>query len=132
MLKGGCYCGAVRYETDGNPYDETICHCSICRRTTGAPFVAWFSVDRSRFRFVQGTPARFRSSDKAVRAFCPSCGTQLTFEHDDRKDQVDLTVCSLDEPDRVTPKDHTYIRSRLRWIKPADGLPEYAQAREHP
>jgi hypothetical protein len=24
------------------PFNETNCHCSICRRTTGAPFVAWF------------------------------------------------------------------------------------------
>ena len=36
MLQGGCFCGRVRYEVTGIPFDETICHCSICRRTTGA------------------------------------------------------------------------------------------------
>lgn len=33
MLKGGCFCGAVRYEAEGEPFHETNCHCSICRRT---------------------------------------------------------------------------------------------------
>jgi hypothetical protein len=54
MLKGGCFCGDIRYEAGGKPFYRTNCHCSICRRTTGAPFVAWFSVPRSEFRLVQG------------------------------------------------------------------------------
>jgi len=40
MLTGGCYCGYLRYDVFGQPFDETVCHCSIYRRTTGAPFVA--------------------------------------------------------------------------------------------
>src|SRR4030095_17022782 len=64
MLKGGCFCGWIRYETEATPFDETNCHCSICRRTTGAPFVAWFSVPRSQFRLVCGEPTRFRSTTK--------------------------------------------------------------------
>ena len=77
MLKGGCYCGAIRYEARGTPFNESICHCSICRRTAGAPFVAWFSVKRSDFRLVQGSPVAFQSTSKAVRKFCGACGTQL-------------------------------------------------------
>ena len=64
MLTGGCFCGAVRYEAGGTPFDETNCHCSICRRTTGAPFVTWFSVRRSDFRVIKGEPARFTSTEK--------------------------------------------------------------------
>jgi hypothetical protein len=43
-ITGGCFCGFVRSETTGTPCEESICHCSICRRTAGAPLVAWFSV----------------------------------------------------------------------------------------
>jgi len=129
MLKGGCFCGAIRYEAGGAPFDETVCHCSICRRTTGAPFVAWFSVPRSEFRFLQGTPTRFRSTDKATRTFCPRCGTQLTFERDDLLNEFDVTTCSLDEPQLVQPRDHTRTSSKLGWVRLADGLPEYREAR---
>jgi hypothetical protein len=129
MLKGGCYCGAIRYEVAGTPYHETNCHCSICRRTTGAPFVAWFSVRRAGFRLVQGTPARFRSTAKGTRSFCPHCGTQLTFERADAAGEIDVTTCSLDDPERLPPKDHVRTSSRLVWVQPGDGLPEFREGR---
>jgi hypothetical protein len=129
MLNGGCFCGHVRYEATGTPFDQTNCHCSICRRTTGAPFVAWFSVRRDEFRIVSGTPVRFRSSAHGMRTFCPRCGTQLTFESERYPDEIDVTTCSLDDPETVPPRDHTRTSSRLSWIRLADGLPEFREAR---
>lgn len=129
MLKGGCFCGWTRYEAAGTPFHETSCHCSMCRRSVGAPFVAWFSVPRSGFRLVSGEPTRFRSSAKATRSFCPRCGTSLTFEHDDFADEIDVTTCSLDDPGALPPKDHTYTSSRLSWVRLGDGLPEYPERR---
>ena len=129
MLKGGCFCGRVRYETAGAPFHETNCHCSICRRTSGAAFVTWFSVPRAQFRFVSGEPTRFRSTLKGVRSFCGHCGTPLTFQLEDL-DEIDVTTCSLDEPNRLPPKDHTRTSSRLAWIHLADGLPEFRESRK--
>ena len=129
MLKGGCSCGAIRYEASGAPFHLTNCHCSICRRTAGAPFVTWFSVPRSEFRIVQGTASRFRSTPKGTRSFCPHCGTQLTFEHADFAGEIDVTTCSLDDPLLLPPEDHTYASSKLAWVQLADGLPEYREAR---
>lgn len=131
-MKGGCYCGRVRYEAAGAPFNETNCHCSICRRTTGAPFVAWFSVARERFRFVAGRPTLFRSTPKGTRSFCPSCGTQLTFQHDDSPQEIDVTTCSLDDPQAAPPKDHTRTSSKLPWIRLADRLTEYPERRPNP
>jgi hypothetical protein len=129
MLTGGCFCGRVRYEADGAPFHETNCHCSICRRTTGAPFVAWFSVRRSAFRLASGEPTRFRSSGSATRSFCPECGTQITFEFDGA-DEIGVTTSSLDDPERVPPRDHTRTSSKLQWLRLADGLPQFRDARE--
>jgi hypothetical protein len=130
MLKGGCYCGQIRYEADGRPFDETNCHCSICRRTTGAPFVTWFSVPRSQFRLVRGEPTRFRSTAKGTRSFCPQCGTQLTFEHEDLSGEIDITTCSLDAPDKLPPRDHIHGNSKLSWVKLADRLPVHRESKE--
>jgi hypothetical protein len=129
MLHGGCFCGDVRYEADGTLFNETNCHCSICRRTTGAPFVAWFSVRRSDFRLLSGAPVRFASTEKAVRSFCPRCGTQLTFEHGDFPDEIDVTTGSLDDPEAAPPHDHIHTSSKLGWVKLADSLPLYLEAR---
>src|SRR5687768_9045046 len=104
MLRGGCFCGRIRYETTGTPFHESNCHCSICRRTTGAPFVTWFTVPRSQFQLLAGEPTRFRSSPKATRSFCAQCGTQLTFEHEDHLNEIDVTTSSLDDPVALPPK----------------------------
>lgn len=129
MLNGACYCGWVRYEAKGTPFDETNCHCSICRRTSGAPFLTWFTVPRSQFRLLSGEPTRFSSSPKATRSFCPRCGTQISFEHADLPDEIDVTTCSLDDPNLVPPRDHIHTSSKIRWIHLCDQLPEYAANR---
>jgi len=124
-LTGGCFCGQVRYETTGVPFHETSCHCAICRGTTGAASVAWFSVERSQFRFITGEPARFKSTRRGTRSFCANCGTQLTFETEDFPSEVDITVCSLDDPDSVAPKDQTWISSKVRWAVLDNRLPSF-------
>lgn len=129
LLRGGCQCGAVRYEAAGVPYHRTVCHCTICRRTSAAPMVGWFSLKAGQFRLTEGQPRHFRSTPQAVRTFCGDCGTPLTFKRDDL-DEVDISICSLDDPEAVQPEDHTWVRSQLGWVRLADGLPRHATARE--
>jgi hypothetical protein len=127
---GGCACGAVRYEAGGSPSHETICHCALCRRASGAPLVAWATFPSADLRLLQGVPATFRSSPRAVRSFCARCGTQLFFRSDGAPGEVDVTIASLDDPEGVRPRDHTFVGSRLSWIHLADGLLEHPAARE--
>jgi hypothetical protein len=124
-LKGGCFCGQARYEITGTPFHETTCHCAICRGTTGAAAVAWLSLERSQFRFTSGAPTRFKSTRRGTRTFCQQCGTQLTFETEDLPSEIDVTICSLDDPDGVRPKDETWISSKLSWVVLDDRLPRY-------
>lgn len=127
MLKGGCFCGLIRYETTGAPFHETSCHCANCRRTSGAPSVAWFTVQRAEFRFTRGSPARFKSTPDATRSFCSHCGTQLTFETTEFPTEIDVTTGSLDNPDAVPPKDQTWTRSKLSWVVLDDRLPTHEE-----
>ena len=129
MLTGRCFCGAIRYEARGAAFDETNCHCSICRRTTSAPFVTWFSLRSSDFRIIKGEPTRYNSTAKGIRSFCSRCGTQLTFEHANFPDEIDVTTGSLDDPNLAPPRDNTQTSTRLGWVA-ADGLHEYAEARQ--
>ena len=55
-------------------------------------------------------PAERRSSPQGVRTFCPACGTALIRE-EVRPRSVDVTAGSLDAPERVTPRDHTFVRA---------------------
>jgi len=128
ILAGGCFCGALRYEVTAAPFNQSNCHCSMCRRSSAAPFMAWFSAPRIGVRFTQGTLNYFRSSAAAQRGFCGNCGTQLTFE-EDGAEEIDLSLCSLDDPEQLPPLDHIHTVSQLTWIKLDDGLPQYRNRR---
>jgi hypothetical protein len=126
---GGCFCGYVRYRAGGAASQETCCHCSICRRTSGAPYVAWFTVPAASFQVVAGNPTDLRSSVHGTRTFCPRCGTPLTFRSTHAPGELDVTTCSLDDPGILPPKDHTWTRAQLPWIRLGDRLPTYPEAR---
>lgn len=128
-LLGGCMCGAVRYEASGEPFNITLCHCKDCRRASGAPALAWFSVRKDALRWTRGAPARNPSSPGVERLFCGACGTQLTWHGADSGEDIDVTIGSLDDPDALQPGDHTYFAQHVRWLHLADTLPRYATTR---
>jgi hypothetical protein len=123
-LTGGCLCGAIRYEAEGALSHETLCHCETCRRATGAPAVAWFTVPRGRFAFTQGSPTSFASSAEVLRRFCATCGTALTFESTLHPDETDVTTASLDQPNLTPPQDHSWSCSAVGWFWNLHKLPQ--------
>lgn len=127
---GGCHCGEVRYEMLGDVFNATLCHCSLCRATTGAPAVAWCSVEGTNFRFMRGLPRSYRSTPHGTRTFCATCGTQLTFR-EDGDTGIDITTASLDAAceDAVAPRDQTYAGSELPWMDRLHTLPRFGTTR---
>jgi hypothetical protein len=115
VLKGQCLCGAIKYETSADPGSQANCHCSMCRRASGASPVAWFTVPISSFRFTSGSPCQYQSSEHIVRTFCGHCGTPLTFQSKTSLNEIDITACSLDTPELAAPKSHIYTSSKLDW-----------------
>ncbi len=128
-LEGGCYCGAIRYEIS-EVYDAGYCHCSICRRMSGAPAVAWANLPSKSFRLLSGEPRKFQSSASWARFFCPACGSpvyqQVPSPPPDGSDLICVLVPTLDDPERVKPKAHIWCSSRLSYFETADTLPRFA------
>jgi hypothetical protein len=60
---GGCQCGAVRYQLAAAPIRANICHCRICQKAGGAPFMAFAAVRTANFATTRGALAQFASSD---------------------------------------------------------------------
>jgi len=123
--RGGCLCGAVRYEARGAGRHQVFCHCATCRRAAGASPVAWVTFDADSFRVTKGELARFRSSERVQRGFCRDCGTALTYAHARRPADLDVTTASLDDPAAFPPKRHILLADRVDWAPLADGLPQF-------
>lgn len=120
-IRGGCYCGAIRYELTEPPRDRTNCHCSNCRRAVGAQSVAWVTVNKAHLLWERGSPTRYRTDTAAWRSFCPACGTSLTYERDDRPGEIDVTAGSLDHPEDFPPLSDFYQEEKLPWTRLAGG-----------
>lgn len=55
MISGQCNCGAVTYELNANPWGVVVCHCSICRRSTGTNGNAVLIIGNNDFHWKTGT-----------------------------------------------------------------------------
>lgn len=128
MAEGGCHCGAVRYEITGEPRRVGLCHCTDCRRSAGAPMVAWAILGEDQFRLLKGEVTAYASSEHGRRRFCPTCGTGLyytnaaTFEG-----LVDVQLATLDDPDAFAPIEQIQTAERIGWMETAHALPAHAR-----
>jgi len=116
MVRGGCCCGSIRYELDPTEGLVVNCHCTICRKTSGAPYVTWIVVAASQFKWIEAEPATLHASSHGTRGFCSRCGTPVSFVTTKRPGQIDVTVGSLDDPNPYTPSEDVYIEDKLDWI----------------
>ena len=130
LTTGGCMCGAVRFEARGEPIVVVHCHCTSCRRHTGAPLVTLVSFEAEQVTFTKGERRIYVSSPGVKRAFCGDCGTTLTWEsHQRGQDLIEFHIGTLDEPDALPPSLHVFHGERLAWFDTADRLPRYEEGR---
>ncbi len=127
--EGGCLCGAVRYRCAGDPTGVEYCHCGMCRRSAGAPTVAWAAFPAGAMTFTRGQPTLYASSERGRRGFCNRCGGALTFQWSDHPELIDVTVGSLDDPAAVPPRWHIFDADRIPWLTLHDDLPRYPARR---
>lgn len=127
-FEGGCLCGAIRYRATAAPTRGVICHCSMCRRHSGAPALAFVHFPAHAFTWLNGEPTRFRSSQFAERGFCAKCGSTLSMHEEVLPDRVQVCVGTLDEPDRVHIDDHVWTREQIAWFRIADDLPRFEKS----
>ena len=114
---GGCFCGLIRYQFDGDEFPTANCHCTMCRRASGAPFVSWIVVPKNKFRYTTHTPKELESSSHGTRYFCDNCGTPIACEISSHPEVIDITICSLDAPENIRPKTDVHTDTKLPWIE---------------
>lgn len=100
-LSGGCYCGAIRYEADGDPIMKARCHCRECQYFTGGEGNDFIALPESSVTITKGTPKAFKRSDlerASTREFCADCGTPLFTRPAGMPGALILKIGALDDP----------------------------------
>ena len=126
---GRCLCGAIRYSLSGAPFSVADCHCSICRRESGAPSLPYAGYRRADVT-LSGTLRYYRSSSAARRGFCGDCGSPLTYEADGHPALVWITVGTHDAAADVAPREHLYVADKLPWVEIRADLKQWPQSRQ--
>lgn len=128
QITGGCHCGAIRYEVNGEPQHVALCHCTDCRKSAGAPMVSWAAFSESALSLTQGTPKTINSSGTSHRSFCSDCGTGLFFRNAQiLPGIVDIQSATLDDPAVLPPTAHIQVAERIGWMETAHTLPAFAR-----
>ena len=125
MLSGGCHCGTIRYEMSGDTIHHALCHCTDCRKASGAPAVSWGLVPREGLK-ISGSPKSYKSSEHGRRHFCPQCGTSLFYTNEQAfPGQIDVQIATLDDPDAIVPQAQIQIAERIGWMERLDSMPKF-------
>jgi hypothetical protein len=128
--RGGCLCGALRYEAIGEPLGSGHCYCADCRKASGAGFVPFMSFRASAVRFT-GESREFRSpaanGGDAVRNSCPICMSLVFGGEIGKSDWFTLYAGSLDDPAAFHPTMAIFAEGRPAWAVIPPGLSVFAR-----
>lgn len=121
-ILGRCYCGATEFRSSEPPTVVVYCHCSDCRRSSGAPVSVFAGFRDEATRFTPNAGHVVSPSPSVARRFCGSCGSPLSGRYDYLSGMVFVPVGLLDRPDDFPPTRHAHFGERLHWLDIDDDL----------
>jgi hypothetical protein len=123
---GRCSCGAIQYRLSGEPRSVSLCHCEDCRRSSGAPVMAWVEYPEDALSVTRGEPKTINSSGSSMRSFCPDCSTGLFYRNEAiLPGLVEVQLATLDNADTLPPTVQIQTAERLGWMPTIHSLPEF-------
>ena len=127
MLRGSCGCGSVGWKARGASAINFVCHCTICRRATGAPYTpaAGFKPEQVEWLNKGGMLASTPPNSRNVRYHCAGCGEYIA---EDASRPLGLLVLPLSAvrggvPEAYRPNHHIFYADRA--VDVGDALPKW-------
>lgn len=130
-ITGGCLCGAVRYEVNGDAAFAGHCQCNDCKKSSGAAHVTAGGFPEAAVTFTGTMKAYASTADSgatATREFCPECGGRLTFRSTNMPGLVLIMAGSMDNPGAIAPAFAVYNKRHVAWDHFDPALPAFDTA----
>ena len=128
-MQGTCLCGAVEFVITGTLPNIYQCHCSLCRKATGAAANAALIVPGNQFQWVSGQACiHSYENESGYRSdFCSKCGSPLP---NPLKGTTDYWVPAglLDGKANLEVAAHLHVGSKATWEVIAAGGVHYQDA----
>ena len=122
MARGQCNCGAVAFEISADLSDVIVCHCSICRRSTGSNGIAVIVIDNDAFHWSRGEEqiATWKKPGADWQTwFCCVCGSPLPGENDESRMFVPAGLI-VEGGEALQVTHHIWVDSKAVWDEIGD------------
>ncbi|MFQ5955653.1 MAG: GFA family protein [Kiloniellales bacterium] len=121
QIKGGCLCGAVRYQSDAEPVMVVACHCITCQKNTGSAFSLNLGIPENSVTFAGESLATYEDRSGASgkpfhRRFCSRCGSPIYGQGDAYSGLVFIKAGTLDDPSWAKPTAHIWCAEKQPWV----------------
>ncbi|KAA8649329.1 GFA family protein [Aspergillus tanneri] len=135
MVVGGCFCGKIRVQYNGQPITSGLCHCSDCRKLSGTLYTYNFVVKSADLK-ITGSPkevAKTSDSGNHIKNyFCSDCGTPLyglRMKSSGVPDEITIVRAGIFDDigvlNQYKPEAEIYINGRVRWIDSVEGADQF-------
>ncbi|MFT4710555.1 MAG: hypothetical protein ACI9D0_002006 [Bacteroidia bacterium] len=132
-IEGSCLCKAVKYRITGELLGFQYCHCSRCRKFTGAAHAANVFASTDVFEWVEGEDSvgtfRLDADPPFATAFCKNCGSSLPNLSTAHQVWV-IPAGLLDCDPGIKPARSIFWESRAPWYEHVSELPQHAELPE--
>jgi len=124
-LAGSCFCRAVQYAVADAFAYAVNCHCSNCRRTTGAAFKPVAGIARDHLRITKGANNLLVYGEPTGNdTHCATCGSLLFSVVRDGA-YVHIAMGTLIDAPSIRPDKHIFVGSKAPWFTITDDLPQF-------
>jgi len=130
VVRGECNCGTVAFELGTQPEEIFLCHCSICRRSTGSNGIAVVIVEKGAFRWLHGEEKirTWKKPDTDWQTwFCEVCGSPLPGVNDELRLFVPAGLLS-EGGVALRVAHHIWVNSKAPWDEIADSGKQHPEA----
>jgi hypothetical protein len=126
---GGCYCGDVRYEIDGDPTFKGQCHCRECQYFTGGQPNMVMGIPGDALKATGDVKpfARADLENPVTREFCLNCGTSMWTKVPSMPGAFLIKVGTLDDMKTAFegPQMAIFTCDAMPWHPTPDGFPAF-------
>jgi hypothetical protein len=128
IYRGGCQCGAIRYEIAAEPRFAGQCQCRDCQHETGGGHASFLAFPADAVKLA-GAP-RFHevtadSGNAVRRGFCPTCGSPVVGRSSGLPGITTIPAGSLEDPSVFKPAFVVYTSRGHVWDLVDPALPSF-------
>lgn len=130
-MNGSCLCGGVKFSF--KKFDSSIanCHCSMCRKFSGAAYGTFGTVNSENLNWESGFELIkiFNSSQNAHRGFCSNCGSSIYYRLTSPNAAFEIALGLLETEPTEPVSANIFCAYRPNWPRNVESIQNFEESR---